>query len=292
MTIETQKVIEGKEKGSNVEVLVRFMRHGERDKAGKLLDLGRDITRQQATNDAQNMGGNFDAIKAIGSDAGPKGPTNMERALETAHIYAQEIAGDDAFKTRVNSVLSYETLKNPVPYNHVEIYNANLPANFESLRGDEYVQAAKRAQSAVINHLLSLNTPEAKVFIDEVAGAFALVIEHYIEVAKRINSESKVLIPAGTHGGLMELLLKEALVRVDGEGNKIVGFKNIDEIGGEFNPSESYDVDIRTDEKGDILPLKVYFTSQSRPKGDMFLDLYKLHALSEYYRSIHKDEIR
>ena len=61
----------------------------------------------------------------------------MGRALETADIYATEIAGDKKFKTRVNDILNYEKLISPRPYNHTEIYNKNLPDNFNELTDKE-----------------------------------------------------------------------------------------------------------------------------------------------------------
>ncbi len=81
--MEQIKNIENKEKfGRNVEILIKFIRHGERDSEGNLLDVGRKITKENAVLTGLNKD-DFDAIKAIGSNATPQGELNIGRSLET-----------------------------------------------------------------------------------------------------------------------------------------------------------------------------------------------------------------
>ena len=214
----------------------------------------------------------------------------MGRALETADIYAHEIVGDEAFNTRTNDILNYKTLITKPPYDHIGIYNSNLPENFSELPDEEKAVAAKKAQTATVNHLLSLTGPEADAYKKEVAGSFAYVVDHYMKMAKRLNEGSQVLIPAGTHGGTMELLLQQAMVHGDKDGNKKVGFTDISEIGGEMNPSDSYNVDIATDERGEYKTLKVLFDSPGRPQEEMYLDVDRVKELAGYYQELHKAE--
>ncbi|HBA36801.1 TPA: hypothetical protein DCZ15_02885 [Candidatus Falkowbacteria bacterium] len=275
--------------GRNVKILIKFMRHGERGKDLQLLDLGRDITKRKAVESGIKQD-DFDAVKAIGSNASPiKEDIKMGRALETTDIYATEIAGDEKFKTRVNDILSYEKLVSPRPYNHTEIYNKNLPDNFDELADAEKIVAAKKAQMATVNYLIGLSTPEAVQYKKEIAGSFAYVVKHYQAMAKKLNSGSKVLLPAGTHGGTMEFLLQQALVVKNGDKGKI-GFNDIKEIGGEFDPSDSYNVDIQTDDNGEFKELKISFDNQDRPQEEMFLDPDKVNELAEFYELLHKSE--
>lgn len=275
------------EYGKNVDIILKFIRHGERDLDGNLLDLGREITKQKAVESGLDKE-DFDAVKAIGSPAGPSGEAGMQRSLETAHIYANTIAGDEAFNTRVNNALSYETLVSPAPYNHREIYDANIPENFDSLDDAQKVEASRIANKAAVDYLVHLDTPEAIAYKQEIAGAYAYVIDHYMQVAKRLNPDSKVLLPAGTHGGLMEFILQQALVREDEEGKKTNGFNDLDEIGDNFNPSEAFDVDISTDEQGNIRPLNVSFDNPDRPTYPIqYLDMDRVQALKNYYEDLH-----
>lgn len=283
------------ERGAEVSVRIKFMRHGERDKSGNLLDLGREITKKRAQESGIRPG-DFDAVKAIGSDAMGVDQNNLDsskgmpRSLETADIYATEVAGEELMNTRVNRKLNYETLKTPTHYDHVGIYNSYLPENFDSLEGEEKIKASKYAQTMTVNHAFSVHTPEAERLKKEVAGSFASVILHYADVAKKLKSESKVLIPAGTHGGMMEYLLQQALITKDAEGKERIGFDTLDAVGGEMNPSDSYNIDVCTDEKRQLLPLRVSFDSKNRPQGEMYLDVAKVKELAAFYEDLHKED--
>lgn len=276
------------EKGMNVKVFLKFIRHGERDTKNNLLDYGRDVTKHRAQ-EADLDSEEFDAVKAIGSDQGPKGPTGMARAKETADIYAKEIAGEDAFTTRTSSKLNFETIVSKRPYDHVKIYNSFLPENFNELSDQEKSQAAKIAQTEVVNHLLSLTSPEAITYKKEVAGSHAAEVLHNMELAKRLKSGSQVLRPAGTHGGNMELFLQQALVRENENGEIQEGFKDLEEIGGDFDPSEAFTVDIETDMNGDNKELLFSFDNKKRPSAKkMYLDKEKIIELAEFYKTLHQ----
>lgn len=290
------------EKGKNVKVILKFIRHGERAKTGELTDYGREITRQRARERGIRKE-DFDAVKAVGSQAGPKvlvpieggftsekAEQKMGRSLESAHIYGHEIAGDDAFKSRPRNILSYETLKSPIPDDYARIYNFNLPDNFESLSNEEKAIASKRAQTAVVNHFLNLKTPRGEAYNREIAGAFAIFILHSQDLAKNLKSGSKVLIPSGTHGGMIEPFLQQALVRRMEDGREIHGFEGVEEIGGDFNPSEAFSVEIKTDTSGNVELPMVSWDDPDRPKTTkMYLDPAKLQELAEFYRELHKE---
>jgi broad specificity phosphatase PhoE len=288
-TLEHDFSPERKEFGRDVEIVLKFIRHGERDKSGRLTDYGRGITTERAKRSGLRDE-NFDAVKGVGSNAGARNSSGQGRALETANIYAHEIAGDEQFVTRAEKVLNYETLANKYPFDWTEVYNSYLPEHFDVLSDEEKANAAKKAQTAVVNYLINLDSPEANAVKDESAGSFAYFIDHYMKMAKRLRSESKVLIPAGTHGGVMEFILQKALVRKDEKGNDVVGFQDLDEIGGEFSPSEAYNVDITTDQEGEPGELKVSFDNPLRQHlQGAYLDKAKLAELKDFYAALHKD---
>lgn len=279
-----------KPEGADVVIDLKIIRHGERD--GKFLnDLGRERTKENAVNSGIDKD-EYDAVKAIGSNADPNlvVEKNMGRALETADIYAKEIAGDEKFNTRANKILNYENIVSPKPYNHVAVYNSFLPGNFKDLSPEEKAQASKIAQAKTLEHVVSLDTPEAENYKREMAGSYAYLIDHYQKMTARLKSDSKVLIPAGTHGGMMEFILRYALVRKNDNGEKLVGFKDFKEIGGEFNPSEAFNIRIRTDQNGGKLPLIVTFDNQNRQQdGEMYLDQDKVDELKRFYLSLHQE---
>ena len=284
------------EKGRDVYITLRFIRHGERTPqttlpsgektGGTLTDYGREVTKERARASGLRKE-DFDAVKAVGSTAGLPGPEGMPRSLETADIVATEIDPNKDFRTRGRDVLSYETLVTPMPYNHDKVYNESLPKDFNALSDVEKAKASKQAQRAALNHLLSLETPQATDFKREVAGSFAYFIDNYIKMANRLNSNSRVLIPAGTHGGMMEPFLQQVLARHLPNGQILHGFQKLEKIGGEFDPSEAFSVEVATDNNGGLQKLKVTFDNKDRPQEEMYLDLKKLQELKDFYVNLH-----
>lgn len=303
-SFEGQVSKESIERGKNVTILLKIIRHGLRNpKDNMLTDMGRDITREKAR-ESDVSREDFDYIKAIGSTTGPYvdvegkkmsrlaevGGQKMGRALETAHIYANEVAPDNSLNTRPTEVLDYTKIVSPVPYNHKAIYDANLPENFESLSKEEKVEAQAKAQIAVTEHILGLTGSEAEQYRKEAAGSIAYIITHYQEVAHRLKSGNKALIPAGIHGSFIEFLMKAALVRKDADGKEIRGFSTLDEIGRPHSPSEAFTIDVETDESGNDKPLKFTFDDIDRPDlGEMELDRQIVKELAEFYKSLHPE---
>lgn len=282
---------EAQEYGNDVTIMLKIMRHGDRE--GRfLVDSGRAATRERARESGLKKE-DFGAVKAIGSpvNPNPEHPKQYGRALETADLYADEIASDEKFVTRAQQVLNYEHMKTPAPHNHLEIYNAALPPNFDKLSSYEKVQASKHAQSVASEHIFSLHTSEAETFKREIAGAFAYLIDHYQKVGKRIHAHSRVLIPAGTHSPMPEFLLfEEALVRRQPDGTEKRGFKTGAEFGGAFDPSEAMTIAIATDDRGEEQSLRVTFDNPERPQEEMYLDPIKLQELKDFYLALHRDQ--
>ncbi len=112
------------------------------------------------------------------------------------------------------------------------------------------------------------------------------------KLSQRLKSNSRVLIPAGTHGGMMEFILQFALVKEKEDGSKIIGFKDSTEIGGEFDPSESFNIRISTDKNGESMPLTVTFDNPNRKsEKKMYLDEKKIEELKQFYISLHKEKV-
>lgn len=270
--------------GHKVRTDIKFIRHGERTKANELTDYGREVTRSVA---AQNMreGDWHDKTFVIGSNVDPN-KDGMGRSLETAAIYGLETDGT-ATAPEPEYRLNYKHVKSLVPYDHTEIYNSFLPADFEKLLDKEKVEAARVAQEGVMKHLLDLHTPEAENYKREVAGALANLVLEYQEKNHELPDRYTQTGIAGTHGSIMEFLLQQALVHKEGDIEK-VGFDDFGVIGGIFHPSESYDVVIETDENGDDKAIRVIFDDPKRSVRELTLDINKLKELSDFYEELHK----
>ncbi len=302
---------ESSERGKEVEILVKFQRHGLRE-GTRLTDLGRQITQERAEQGGWSVGdtedeARFDAAKAIGSSADtpqatPENPRPLSRALETAHITAATVAGERAgtWNPRPDERLNYNTLRSPAPYDHILVYNRALSEairalgkgdqDLKDLKDEEKLRVTEAAQNGVMEHVHMLRTPEAEQWKRENAGMFADMIEHYIEMTRYLKNNSRVMYAAGTHGGAMEWLLQQALTRTDADGRTTVGLDSLAEIGGGFQSSDAYNVDIKTDKRGKLQTLGITFDNPQRPQGEMYLDLDKLHELAAFYRGLHQKQ--
>jgi len=274
------------ERGKNVQITLKFIRHGLRTPSGELTDYGKEITRQKARESKPDIE-HVNVVGAMGSDSGPIGTTGMQRSLETAHIYASEINADKRLQTRGAPILGYDMQVNPIPFDWDKVYNENLPDNFATLSDEEKDNASKEAQAAVLNHFMSLQTPEAINCRKEIAGSFTLVIDSYMKFIKGVKSGTEALLTEGTHGGRMEPFLQELLVRRTSDGQEIHGFEKIEDIGGAFDSSESFNVQVATDENGNSQKLKVTFDNKDRPQDEMYLDTKKLQELKDFYVTLH-----
>ena len=278
--------------GENVTIDMFVVRHGDRKKEGELTDLGRRVTVEQASEYAAQLGDHYDAVKAVGSDVQAAAGA-MGRARETAHIYGTEIArekGAPQLWTREVSSLSYLDLKSPVPYDHKKIYDANMPPNADELPDAEKLAAAEHAQNAVVEHVFSLHTPEAEAYKKEIAGAYSYLILRNRKMAHRLKGGSKVLVPTGTHGGMMEFLFEYAVTQTTPDGVTKMGISSLSEIGGPFNTSEGFNISIKTDENGEDAPLTITFLDKSRPRENVqTLDETALAELAAHYLTLHPE---
>ncbi|MFA6392262.1 MAG: histidine phosphatase family protein [Patescibacteria group bacterium] len=277
------------EKGRNVRIVIKFIRHGERSEDGRLLDSGREDTRELAKSIDKEQ---FDAVKAIGSNFGPAsdvevkdGNRKMGRALETAHIFASGVDEDEEFTSRANDILDPNNLHAPAPYDHKAMVKSFLPENYDDLPDEEKNKLYKDAHQKALSYAIKLDSPEAMDWKRERAGAFANIIEHYQKMATKLKSGSKVLLPAGTHSPYLEMILQFALVRTneDGQAEQV----SADELGGAFYPSEAYNVEIETDDAGAPLEFGISFDNPERPQGNLKLDADIIKELSAYYEELH-----
>lgn len=271
------------EKGKNNRILIKIMRHGEKTPEGLLTDYGREETSEKSKKEKELLG-EFDMIKVVGSDSGEKGPKGIGRALETADIYAEEsIFNDDRkkYKSRPRRLLSLDGLKTSAPFDWTEYYKSKLPDNFDKLSDERKSEASHKAHEACLNRILTM--PEAEEYCRDIASRHAFFINRYLKIIEKLKSNTKVLYSSGAHGGCMEVFLQRCLKIKKKEEQEKLGFKNVDEVGGAFYPSEGFFVDITTDEKGEK-QVKVFMDNPKRLEGEeLTLDPKKIDELVEEY---------
>jgi|GEM_PF-1355021 len=277
-----------KEKGLNNRILLKIMRHGEKTPEGELTDYGRDRTREVARVDKEMMKG-IDKIKVMGSNAGPKNKAGQARALETADIYANTVTDENEsdpvikkYESRARSILEVVGQNTPQPFDWGKEYKANLPENFVELSAEEKALASAEANEKNLTKLMTM--PEAEDYRQEISARYAMFVDTYIKMIDRIENNQKIMYPVGAHGGQIELFLQKCLKRKMEDENEITGFKDSEELGGSFNPSEGFFIDIKTDQDGEK-EIELKFDNPERFKGEkLSLDLDAMNELIDKYK--------
>jgi hypothetical protein len=309
-TFEAPSIRESEKLGGNIIIDLTFQRHGIRD-GMFLTDDGRLITESYAKADGKKVVNDptqeneYHAAKAIGSpaDTPPQSEFNPDpkgRALETANITANVIAGDRAgdWIPRLEQRLNYENIAITPPYDHTSVYNAGLVRALEKRRketlsdcsAEEKAQITQEVQVEVVSHIDSLHTPEATAFKREAAGMLADIVEHYSDMATLLKNDSRVAYTAGTHGPTLEYLFQQAAVWEDNNGQERIGYESIEDYGGAFDSSEAYTVRIQTDKDKKLKELTLIFANPhgNRPQGSIYLDLAMVHKLAADYKKVYK----
>ena len=303
------------EKGSNVGIVLAMQRHGVRYptelseelkakgiKSGQLMPEGVTTTQREIQREGVRPGSALsifvDKIRVVGSPAGPVDETGEQRSLRTARIVAEELAkmrkgGYDGVAAP-SPILSYGTMtyfeSDKVPYDHEGVYDA--AEKTARAEGKDVEVAASIAQDAALNAAFSSTHPNAESMKKEAAGAFAVFIEQMIDRMKNMQNNETAIVPAGTHGGVMEYLLQQAMIWTDEEGKQHgPGFMRIEEIKGAFMASEGYNLEIENGRDGKLSEIRVTFQDKARRSGiyNAQIDISLMHSLADYYRGLHKE---
>lgn len=297
-SLEKEESTEKIEKGKNNRILIKIMRHGEKTPEGFLTDYGREVTRKKSKSE-KDMLYEFKKVKAVGSNKSEPGQQGLPRALETADIYANGITIEEGenlpeaeakikkYKTRPRPILGTEA-KVPELFNWKEYYKSQLPKNFDQMTDEEKAEASHKANEACINRVLEM--PEGQEYRQDIASRYAFFANRYLNMIDRLEDNTKVLYPAGAHGGNMEVFLQQCLKRKKKNREELTGFNNVSEIGGAFRPSEGFFIDITTNDKGEK-QVKVFMDNTERLEGEeLSLDLGKIEELVKEYEKNYTQE--
>ncbi|MBR9706463.1 hypothetical protein GOV14_05485 [Candidatus Pacearchaeota archaeon] len=232
--------------GHNVEVHTTLVRHGEKDKEGKLTGVGFG----QAADYGKGMDAS-DAIKGYGS--------TTQRAFDTAEEIIKNAPHGKKLSTKKKQEIS-------MPPMSKEFFAA-------------YVEHAKDGADNANDWYMNLKKPFDKETgtSKRVAEGLAYMVLRNNAMAGKLHDGSKVDLINGTHQTMPEALLKEVMIR-NVNGKRVVGFKNLKEIGGSLGYVEPVDFVTTTDANGEK-ELKVNF------RGEQYeVDMNKLNKLANSYR--------
>jgi broad specificity phosphatase PhoE len=240
--------------GKNVELRATFMRHGPKADASDV--TGKSLLSEAGREDVKEAGQRLDA-----KSGGIKSYTSpVERAIETADlvIKEQEKKGAKIFEQRKRTELSLVPDSKEFYEEFEDRTKQNLPDNYDQLRGEEKQEAFEEAEDKVLNWYLEFGDqkPDEKTASPhEIAAGVAKLVHRYVRMPEKLHSGSKVDLLNTSHKGTLEPFLKKTLIRKTtdeaGKETTVRGFDEIEEIGGGMRPSESWELDVTTDENGE-----------------------------------------
>lgn len=244
------------------------MRHGEPGPEG-LTEYG----KEQAKTFGRNIEKDNETFYKIQSSP-------IKRTQQTREGIIEELAKKDVELgvPRDKKILSYESLHTKANYDWQQFLKNNLPDDFDKLSEEGKRQAKQRAETLAVNEMF-----KNPIFTRESASHVAYLIDKYLRMAKRLDSNSKVRIENATHNNFLSAFAKEVLWQKDKDGEYKLGIQDINEIGGSFLPTESFEIILSTDENGKAT-LSFKFGNPERLKNIEYgIDLEKIKLLTQEY---------
>jgi len=226
----------------NVNVTVRLIRHGEKDKEGFLSKAGRK--------EAQDLGNDFDAknIKPYVS--------NKKRVKQTAKEIVEHANAEEEFNMREKESLSASNFVqgDPADSAFLQKVDERLSKAYETAQ-DKREEALKEAEARNVKEWLEYEdeSPDKVVASPrEIAEGLATRIETYIHMVDRLKEDSDVDLLNVTHEFMVAAFIKYFL-KQEQEDEIKEGGDIIEEFGYRIPPLGGLNITIEVDEKGEKL---------------------------------------
>ena len=264
--------------GKNVKIHAIFLRHGEKETDMTAADTGLTERGRRESLEIGRKLDEKDLIKAYSSDT--------DRTKESAELIVFASPTEKKMKHRIEKELSFYYDKNGVFFNNLMKAKKEMLGNgFKELQEEEKKEKMEKYENWATDYYLSFSEQrpdESTMSPVETAAIMAKRVEAYIKMADRLRSGSDIQMINDTHDLNLAAFLKEALVR-DVNGQKIRGFKSIEEIGGSLAFNEGFEIIVENDEEG---KKNIKFVFRGRQYE---LDFQRLNELSKIAKDVEKN---
>ena len=264
--------------GKNVKIHAIFLRHGEKETDMTAADTGLTERGRRESLEIGRKLDEKDLIKAYSSDT--------DRTKESAELIVFASPTEKKMKHRIEKELSFYYDKNGVFFNNLMKAKKEMLGNgFKELQEEEKKEKMEKYENWATDYYLSFSEQrpdESTMSPVETAAIMAKRVETYIKMADRLRSGSDIQMINDTHDLNLAAFLKEALVR-DVNGQKIRGFKSIEEIGGSLAFNEGFEIIVENDEEG---KKNIKFVFRGRQYE---LDFQRLNELSKIAKDVEKN---
>ena len=264
--------------GKNVKIHAIFLRHGEKETDMTAADTGLTERGRRESLEIGRKLDEKDLIKAYSSDT--------DRTKESAELIVFASPTEKKMKHRIEKELSFYYDKNGVFFNNLMKAKKEMLGNgFKELQEEEKKEKMEKYENWATDYYLSFSEQrpdESTMSPVETAAIMAKRVETYIKMADRLRSNSDIQMINDTHDLNLAAFLKEALVR-DINGQKIRGFKSIEEIDGSLAFNEGFEIIVENDEEG---KKNIKFVFRRRQYE---LDFQRLNELSKIAQDVEKN---
>jgi len=273
---EIEGGIEPKEaRGKNIKIRAVFVRHGEKATSVKTSETGlTERGRQESAEFGRGLG-KRDAIKPYTTD------TKRTRATSREIVGASPT--EKKMKQRIRDGLRIE-LDETGPFfkRLMQIKKEIIGEDFQDIPDKELARRTEEAERRQTNYYLGFGEkrPDPNTYSPvEAASRVAQTVNTYIKMPERLNNGSEVDLVNAAHDMPISVFLSEVMVR-EVDGNRVIGFDNVDEIGGPIRYNEGFELDISTDQTGDKV-VRMFFRNQAYD-----IDTNRLQELVEISRGL------
>lgn len=245
---ETKTFLENTEDkyGKNVKIHVLFLRHGEKE-MNTTTGAETGLT-ERGRKESAEFGKSLDKkdlIKAYSS--------NTDRTKESAELIVATSPTEKKMNLRLKEELSFNYDKKGDFVNKLmETKKEMLGHDFNGLREEEKKERMDKYENWATDYYLNFGDQrpdEGTMSPVETAAMTSKLAERYAKMADRVYSGSDIQLINDTHDFNIASFLKEVLIR-DINGQKIRGFKSIEEVGGHLEFNEGFELLVESDNEG------------------------------------------
>lgn len=266
-----QKPEQKRERGEDITIRVVVVRHGEKEYDPNDPNTGLTFDGEWDAKVYGQARPRVDAIKGYSS--------STERTDDTRDNIAQESLTEKKLRPRNRDDLVFHYDPNGQFIKDVmRIKQEIVGPHPENLTEEEMLKRSNEAVRAQTDHYLSFGDqrPDSGTYSPaETAASIAHLLEHYKNMSKRLNSGSDVDLINATHDFNISAFLSQVLVReVDGE--RVVGFDSMDDIGGGIEYTEAFEVTIERCGGQDTMKL-IFRDKECEIDEQRFTELLDIH---------------
>lgn len=238
--------------GHNIEMVASFRRHYDPAKDDKGMSL--DSLTEAGIENAKTLGKTLNDEPVIKGYGSPKERAKdtidfaLDKVDENVRVLNQKQTPGLNDKSARTYMIRQKKELDTVPRSVVPVWLEAMAYAKDQVAAGDKTSALDLATQYLFDHperLEATGSPSMRVIAQDTAARLDL----YRRMSGRLYDDSHVRLENGTHGPKLESILKEIILRK--EGDKVIkGFNNVSEIGGAFNPGENFDAVITRDAQG------------------------------------------